>query len=108
MKGLRNSFLLGIVSGIIGTGIGTVLYYVYLRYLADGVKRYSGIDVSLIEFIESAWNNQAMNMVLAIGTIFNLAVFFAYISLRWTRPAQGVIYATIGWLIISGALALFA
>jgi hypothetical protein len=108
VKGLRNSFFVGIVSGIVGTGIGTFLYWVYLRYVAESIKKFSGIDTPLMAFLESAWHNEAMNMVIAIGTIFNLAVFFTYLGLKWTRPAQGVIYATIGWLVISGALALFA
>lgn len=103
MKRLRNSFLLGILSGIIGTAIGTLLYYVYLRYVAER----SGIRESLREFYAAAWQNEAINMVIAIGTIFNLAFFFLFIALKWWRPAQGVIYATLAWLLVSAYFAFF-
>jgi len=104
---IRDRVIYGVVGGIAGTAIGTSIYYIYLRYIAESVQRNSGIPgVSLFAFLGNAWDNETLHMVLSIGTIFNLLVFFMLFWTKLWRAAYGVIYATIGWLVILGGMAL--
>ena len=102
---LKNRLLTGIVGGIIGPVIGVLLYYVYLHYLAESIAKGTGLpDVTLAEFFQESWVSKTLNMVFSIGTIFNLVMFFILLWTKWWRSAYGVIYATMGWLVLLGAM----
>ena len=103
---LKDNIRVGVVAGVIGTVIGVVLYYVYLRYIAESVASNTGIPgVPLFDFIKDMWGGGYLHMVLSIGCIFNLLVFFIFVWTKRWRTAYGVIYATMGWLVLLLAMA---
>jgi hypothetical protein len=106
VKRLRNSILFGVFCGIIGTLIGTLIYYLFLRHAAEPLGS-RGITDTLSEFLRNARASRSLHMVLSIGAIFNLLVFFVFVWTKSYRAGYGVIYATIGWLVVLGAMALF-
>lgn len=102
---LQSTVLTGVAAGLIGPFIGAFIYFLYLRYATEIIDMRTGVHhTNFFAFLRESWESNALNLILSIGAIFNLLLFFIFLWAKWWRPAYGVIYATMGWVVLLGAL----
>ena len=87
---MRKEILIGIIVGLIATGIG---FYLYVDFALQG---------SFSDALEIIRAQKLYGMVLSIAAIPNLVAFFVFIKRRQDYRARGVLIATffIAFLIL--------
>lgn len=83
-----DSFLLGIVLGIIGPFLGAIAFY-FLEFS----------HIPLIQFIHIAYMAEILPKMLSLGGLVNLGIFFILIQVKWYWSARAVVIATFIFVI---------
>ena len=79
---MRKEILVGIVVGLLATGLG---FYLYVEFVLNGSFQESLVIIN---------NKNLYGQVLSIAAIPNLLVFFIFIKKRQDYKARGVLIAT--------------
>jgi hypothetical protein len=85
----KNSIALGIISGLIAPMIGLLCYWLF-----------SFRQVTFSEFFTYFHRYKLVSAALSTCLVFNLAVFFLFLYLKWETSAKGVLIATFIYGII--------
>ena len=75
--------LTGIIIGLIGTSIGTVLWILF----------FSDADIS--STLKNAWEQGLLGAILSAGSLLNLGSLFLFLNQKKHYEARGVIIATL-------------
>ena len=79
---MRKEILVGIVVGLLATGLG---FYLYVEFVLNGSFQESLVIINI---------KNLYGQVLSIAAIPNLLVFFIFIKKRQDYKARGVLIAT--------------
>lgn len=79
---MRKDILVGIVVGLLATGLG---FYLYVEFVLNGSFQESLVIIN---------NKNLYGQVLSIAAIPNLLVFFIFIKKKQDYKARGVLIAT--------------
>jgi hypothetical protein len=85
----KNSMALGIISGIIAPMIGLLCYWLF-----------SFRQMTLSEFLTYFHRYKLVSAALSTCLVFNLAIFFLFLYLKWETSAKGVLISTFLYAII--------
>ena len=87
---MRKEILVGIVIGLLATGLG---FYLYVEFVLNGSFQESLVIIN---------NKNLYRQILSIAAIPNLLVFFMFIKKRQDYRARGVLIATflVAFLIL--------
>ena len=87
---MRKNILVGIVVGLLATGLG---FYLYVEFVLNGSFQESLVIIN---------NKNLYGQILSIAAIPNLLVFFIFIKKRQDYKARGVLIATflVAFLIL--------
>ena len=87
---MRKEILVGIVIGLLATGLG---FYLYVEFVLNGSFQESLVIIN---------NKNLYGQILSIAAIPNLLVFFIFIKKRQDYRARGVLIATflVAFLIL--------
>jgi len=87
---MRKEILVGIVVGLLATGLG---FYLYVEFVLNGSFQESLVIIN---------NKNLYGQILSIAAIPNLLVFFIFIKKRQDYRARGVLIATflVAFLIL--------
>jgi len=87
---MRKEILVGIVVGLLATGLG---FYLYVEFVLNGSFQESLVIIN---------NKNLYGQILSIAAIPNLLVFFMFIKKRQDYRARGVLIATflVAFLIL--------
>ena len=87
---MRKDILVGIVVGLLATGLG---FYLYVEFVLNGSFQESLVIIN---------NKNLYGQVLSIAAIPNLLVFFIFIKKKQDYKARGVLIATflVAFLIL--------
>ena len=87
---MRKEILVGIVVGLLATGLG---FYLYVEFVLNGSFQESLVIIN---------NKNLYGQILSIAAIPNLLVFFIFIKKKQDYKARGVLIATflVAFLIL--------
>jgi len=87
---MRKDILVGIVVGLLATGLG---FYLYVEFVLNGSFQESLVIIN---------NKNLYGQILSIAAIPNLLVFFIFIKKKQDFKARGVLIATflVAFLIL--------
>ena len=87
---MRKEILVGIVVGLLATGLG---FYLYVEFVLNGSFQESLVIIN---------NKNLYGQILSIAAIPNLLVFFIFIKKKQDYRARGVLIATflVAFLIL--------
>jgi hypothetical protein len=87
---MRKDILVGIVVGLLATGLG---FYLYVEFVLNGSFQESLVIIN---------NKNLYGQILSIAAIPNLLVFFIFIKKKQDYKARGVLIATflVAFLIL--------
>ena len=80
---IKDTFWLGLLSGLLGPSIGIVIFY---------YSNFPGSD--LLNFIELSVREKLLSPLLSLCAVINLGVFYLFIHFEQYNSAKGVILAT--------------
>lgn len=89
---IKKEIIIGFFIGILANGIGIVLYILLFS------------DLSIVETIKAAQENNFLGSLIALGAILNLIIFFLFLNKDKPYRARGVLLATLiaaVWIAIS-------
>ena len=77
------SVITGIIIGLIGTSLGTVLWILFLS------------DTDIPTTLKNAWQQGLLGAILSAGSLINLGSLFLFLKQKKHYEARGVIIATL-------------
>lgn len=83
VKTPANAVIIGIIIGIIGTSIGTILWIVFLS------------ETDIPTTLKNAYHQKLLAPILSAGALVNLGALFLFLKQNKTYQARGVIIATL-------------
>lgn len=78
-----NAVITGIIIGLIGTTVGTILWIVCLS------------DANIPDTIKNAYQQKLLAPIVSAGALVNLASLFLFLKQKKNNEARGVIIATL-------------
>lgn len=89
-NGWRNSFLLGFIPGLFGPVIVALLFW---------AARYQS-QYTFEAWIRTAHQEDALVMLVALGGVINLIIFFILMQFKWYWSARATIIATLLYALV--------
>lgn len=80
---IKKEIIIGFITGIIANTVGIVLYILLFS------------ELSIIETLKAAQQNNFLGSLIALGAILNLIVFFLFLKQNKPYRARGVLLATL-------------
>ncbi len=80
---IKKEISIGFFIGILANAIGVVLYILLFS------------DLSIIETVKAAQENNFLGSLIALGAILNLVIFFLFLKQNKPYRARGVLLATL-------------
>jgi len=88
--GWRNSFLAGFIPGLLGPVIGAVLFW---------IAKYKS-QYTFEAWLKTAYQEDILVMVVALGGVVNLLFFFGLMQLKWYWSGRATIIATLLYALL--------
>ncbi|WP_299258291.1 hypothetical protein [uncultured Aquimarina sp.] len=80
---IKKEILIGFFTGIFANSVGIILYILLFS------------DLSIIETLKAAQENNFLGSLIALGAILNLIIFFLFLKQNKPYRARGVLLATL-------------
>ncbi|MBW1297970.1 hypothetical protein [Aquimarina litoralis] len=80
---IKKEIIIGFLTGLLANGVGIVLYILLFS------------ELSIIETLKAAQQNNFLGSLIALGAILNLIIFFLFLKQNKPYRARGVLLATL-------------